>query len=231
MQNPTREWSRDARLAASVALAAGLSLSAITSPAQAAETPQTGAYVVGAETRQKLSPEDVQFVKNVSKAGPTFVDEEGKIATTASDRELSDNYGFSDQDLERLHESVLGKPMNLSSSSNDAPISSSSSTTPVEYAYRDGSSVCFTHNDLLVGAGAAIVAAADAGPVALAAALEAAATAFGGPVGTAIGFVLAAASAPSLVELGGRAVTAVATNRGLKIGVQADYPPVYSDYC
>lgn len=75
---------------------------AVTSPAQAAETPQTGAYVVGAETRQKLSPEDVQFVKNVSKAGPTFVDEEGKIATTASDRELSDNYGFSDQDLERL---------------------------------------------------------------------------------------------------------------------------------
>lgn len=71
-------------------------------PAQAAETPQTGAYVVGAETRQKLSPEDVQFVKNVSKAGPTFVDEEGKIATTASDRKLSDNYGFSDQDLERL---------------------------------------------------------------------------------------------------------------------------------
>lgn len=231
MQNPTRKWSRDARLAASVALAAGLSLSAITSPAQAAETPQTGAYVVGAETQQKLSPEDVQFVKNVSKAGPTFVDEEGKIATTASDRELSDNYGFSDQDLERLHESVLGKPMNLSSSSNDAPISSSSSTTPVEYAYRDGSSVCFTHNDLLVGAGAAIVAAADAGPVALAAALEAAATAFGGPVGTAIGFVLAAVSAPSLVELGGRAVTAVATNRDLKIGVQADYPPVYSDYC
>lgn len=103
--------------------------------------------------------------------------------------------------------------MNLSSSSNDAPISSSSSTTPVEYAYRDGSSVCFTHNDLLVGAGAAIVVAADAGPVALAAALE------------------AAASVPSLVELGGRAVTAVATNRGLKIGVQADYPPVYSDYC
>lgn len=90
---------------------------------------------------------------------------------------------------------------------------------------------CYSANDLLVGAGAAIVAAVDAGPVALAAALGAAATGFGGPVGTAIGFVLAAASAPSLVELGGRAVTAVATNRGLKIGVQAGYPPVYSDYC
>lgn len=99
------------------------------------------------------------------------------------------------------------------------------------YASVQGKSVCFSNEDLAVGAGAAIVGASEAGPAGIAAALEAAATAFGGPVGSVIGIILTAASAPSLIEIGGRAAKAAVSGQGLKIGVHADYPPVYADYC
>ena len=35
----------------------------------------------------------------------------------------------------------------------------------------------------------------------------------------------------SLIEIGGRAAKVAVSGRGLKIGVHADYPPVYADYC
>lgn len=49
--------------------------------------------------------------------------------------------------------------------------------------------------------------------------------------GSVIGIILTAASAPSLIEIGGRAAKAAVSGQGLKIGVHADYPPVYADYC
>lgn len=185
----------------------------------AAASPTPATHVLQASASQQLSPEKQAFLDHVAGASKTFVDHNGKIATTASDQKLASEYGFTQQEILLLHRSVLGKPSHTGASQH------------ATFASRDGSAVCFSHDDLLVGAGAAIVAASEAGPVAIAAALEAAATAFGGPVGTAIGAVLAVASAPSLIEIGGRAVTAVATNRGLKIGIHADYPPVYADYC
>ena len=83
----------------------------------------------------------------------------------------------------------------------------------------------------LVGSEMCIRDRSEAGPAGIAAALEAAATAFGGPVGSVIGIILTAASAPSLIEIGGRAAKAAVSGQGLKIGVHADYPPVYADYC
>lgn len=200
---------------------AGITLALpLSSAAVASASPESATKTLEAPAPRQLSSEDRAFLKHVGNASKTFVDRDGKIATTASDQTLASKYGFTSHDISRLHSSVLGKSSRLSKARQQ--------TT---YATREGSSVCFSHDDLLVGAGAAIVAASDAGPVAIAAALEAAASVFGGPVGAGIGLVLGAASAPSLIEIGGRAATAAATNRGLKIGVHLDYPPVYADYC
>ncbi|MCG7449346.1 MULTISPECIES: hypothetical protein [Corynebacterium] len=176
---------------------------------------------------QSISEEDLSFIQKVADAGNSFVERDGKIATSATDQQLKDDFGFTDQQVVRLHEKVLGKPMSETSEERKA-LNSRNFTS---YASVQGKSVCFSNEDLAVGAGAAIVGASEAGPAGIAAALEAAATAFGGPVGSVIGIILTAASAPSLIEIGGRAAKAAVSGQGLKIGVHADYPPVYADYC
>lgn len=172
-----------------------------------------------------ISPSDADFIDQIGNAAPVFQHSNGVLTSRATDQELRENYNFTEEQLGRLHRDILGKPFSDQQSRPE-------STPPVTtYISVQGKSICLANHELKSGIGAALVAAAEAGPEAVAAALEGIASVTGGPVGAVIGGIITAASAPSLVEIGGRAVTAAATNRGLKIGVHLDYPPVYADYC
>lgn len=65
---------------------------------------------------------------------------------------------------------------------------------------------------------------------AMAAALTAISTAFSGPVGTIISGILAVAAAPSLTELCGRVIYAIATKQGIYIKPVLAYPPLKMGY-
>ncbi|MEJ4113253.1 hypothetical protein ACGE24_03000 [Corynebacterium kroppenstedtii] len=119
----------------------------------------------------KLSDEDAAFIAHVGDASEVFVEKDGKIALSVSDETLENKYNFDNKEIHRLHQDVLGKPVRQA-------LDESNVVTP--RASVDGKAVCFSHEDLAVGAGVTIVAAADARPAAIAAALEAASSAFGG---------------------------------------------------
>jgi hypothetical protein len=97
-------------------------------------------------------------------------------------------------------------------------------------AFVRGGALYISNADLRVGTFAILVTAAAAGPAALAAALAAIASAFSGPVGAVLGVIVGLLSIPSLTELCGRILYAVATGRGIYIKPVLSYPPLEMGY-
>lgn len=106
----------------------------------------------------------------------------------------------------------------------------SNENVPAPAAYVKNGALYITYDDLCGGAFAALATAASAGPAALAAALTAISTAFSGPVGTIISGILAVAAAPSLTELCGRVIYAIATKQGIYIKPVLAYLPLKMGY-
>lgn len=173
----------------------------------------------------EISASDAEFIKQIGNAAPVFQHSSGALTSQATDQELREKYSFTKEQLIHLHRDILGAPF------PDQKTNPEHTPTVTTYISVQGKSICLANHELQSGIGAALVAAAEAGPEAVAAALQGIASVTGGPVGAVIGIILTAASAPSLIEIGGREMTAAATNRGLKIGVHWEYPPVYADYC
>lgn len=171
-----------------------------------------------------LSEKDSEFLNKVVSVGEFYsIDSEtNKLSISLSKDELLTNYGFTEEQYTRLQKDVLKNP-SFSNSDLETPI-----ITP--YLHISNGALYISNYDLKGGAFAAVGAAAAVSPAALQAALVAVSTVVGGPVGTVLGTIMTVISGPSLVELAGRTVTAIATGRGIYIKPVFDYPPLDIGY-
>lgn len=160
-----------------------------------------------------LSVSDQAFLNKVVSVGQFYYIENNELKISLTKDDLINSYGFSEADYSRLMDTVIGTYI----SDSDSEIQPS--------AFIEGGALYITHEDLSAGVFAVLVTAAAAGPAAMAAALTTLSTMLGGPVGTFVGALLAALSAPSLLELGVKVTQAVATGRGLYIKPVLSYPP------
>ncbi|KAA8720372.1 hypothetical protein [Corynebacterium spheniscorum] len=176
----------------------------------------------------RLTPQQRESLdKVVAVRDHFYAGENGRLAIDLSDEELKSEYGFTDEELEMLHRDTLG----IDIEKTDEEVRAAVQGLKQERVYRNGTAVCFIHDDLVVGVGVALVAAAEAGPAAIAAAISTVSTLIGGPVAGVLGTTLSLAGFTSLAGMGLYITSAVATGRGVEIGVKADYPPVFTTYC
>jgi len=153
-----------------------------------------------------------------------FFDKENKIKICLSDDQLMTNFGFSEQEVRFLHRSVLNKQ--VYSSNHD--LADNNPITPLVHI-SDGA-LYISYNDLVAGVASGLLIAANAGPAAMAAALTALMSIVGGPVGIVIGAILSVVAVPSLTELCGRVLWAIATGQGIYIKPVLSYPPLEMGY-
>lgn len=160
-----------------------------------------------------LSAEDQEFLEKVVSVGEFYYIDNNELKISLEKDELVNLYGYSDSDYSRLMDTVIGTYV----AEEDNVIQ--------PYVFIENATLYITHEDLSAGVFAVLVTAAAAGPAAIAAALTTIGTMLAGPVGTFITGLLAALSAPSLVELGVKVTQAVATGKGLYIKPVLSYPP------
>lgn len=160
-----------------------------------------------------LTAEDQAFLEKVVSTGEFYYIDNNELKISLAKDELTTLYGYSDSDYSRLMNTVIGTYV----PDDDNVIQPN--------VYIENATLYITNEDLSAGVFAVLVTAAAAGPAAIAAALTALSTMLAGPVGTFIGGLLAALSAPSLLELGVKVTQAVATGRGLYIKPVFSYPP------
>ncbi len=160
-----------------------------------------------------LSDEDMAYLEKVVSVGEFYYIENNELKISLTKDELINSYGFSEEDYARLANTVIGTYIN------------EQDTGVQPYVFIEDGALYITHEDLSAGVFAVLVTAASAGPAAIAAALTSIGTLLGGPVGTFITSLLAALSAPSLLELGVKVTQAVATGKGLYIKPVLSYPP------
>lgn len=166
-------------------------------------------------TSADISSADLEFIEKVVEVSEYwYIDQDNYLRLSLSKQELLSQYGFTNSQYNRLS-TIIGKP-----------IYSSDTAIPMPMLHVEGAAVYFDNADLH----ALLLGAATAGPAALAAAITALSTAVGGLAGTALGAIVAALSAPSLIEICGKVITAAGTGRGVYIGLQLDYPPIVCDY-
>ncbi|MTI96001.1 MAG: hypothetical protein FH749_11045 [Firmicutes bacterium] len=167
-----------------------------------------------------LSDADQLFLEKVVSVGAFFELDSAtnNLSITLTEYELVNEYEFTQDEYDRLMTDVVGtsSPMNPDLVQPNLHVS--------------GGALYISHTDLIVGSAAVLVTAAQAGPVALSAALTALASVVGGPVGTILGVIVSVAALPSLTELAGRIIFAVATGQGIYIKPVLWYPPLEMGY-
>lgn len=201
-------------------LSAFLSLSlvfSLTAPAFAAEPEQNNFY----SSEIVFSAADEDFInKVVSVADYWYINETtGQLSITLSETELKNDFQFSETQYERLMSKVVG-----------VSVAPTAENAPMPAFYISGGALYIEYTDLVGGVFAGLYAAASVGEAAMAAALAAVSTAISGPVGTVITGILAVIAAPSLTELCGRVIWAVATQQGIYIKPVLSYPPLEMGY-
>jgi hypothetical protein len=168
----------------------------------------------------KISSEDQVFLNKVVSVGEYFSFDEStnKLFMSLSKEQLIKEYGFSLEEYNRLERDIIGKQFN-------------SVTPPIATdVYIDNGTLYISYVDLAGGVASALYTAASVGPAALAAALGALSTSVSGPVGAVITAIVTVASLPSLTELCGRIIYAVATQQGIYIRPILSYPPLEIGY-
>lgn len=175
-----------------------------------------GVYV----SQYPASSEELDFVCKVAALSEYWeINDDDCLQLNISQDDLRSKYGYSQEVIDRINNSIVG-----------TYVPESSENVPAPAAYVKNGALYITYDDLCGGAFAALATAASAGPAAMAAALTAISTAFSGPVGTIISGILAVAAAPSLTELCGRVIYAIATKQGIYIKPVLAYPPLKMGY-
>lgn len=175
-----------------------------------------------------LSDADQQFLKKVVSVGAFFEinSATNNLSITLTENELINEYGFTQDEYDRLMTDVVGTK--FSSGSNLIPPKGSNLIQP-NISVSNGT-LYISYYDLVDGIAAALLSAAYVGPTALGAALTALSSMLGGPVGTIIGTIAAFAALPSLRQLCGMIIYAVATGQGIYIKPVPSYPPLVIGY-
>lgn len=166
-----------------------------------------------------LTEENAEFIDKVVSVSKYYIIENNELSISLSKEELINDFGFTEEEYLRLEKDVLGKT-----------IKSDYIPAPPTRVYISNGALYIPAYELRAGAATALVAAANAGPGPLAAALSAIGAAFGGPVGLTITGILTLAAVPSLAELCGRIIYASMTDKGIYIKPVLSYPPLEFGY-
>ncbi|WP_146003376.1 hypothetical protein [Salimicrobium jeotgali] len=169
----------------------------------------------------QLSEKDQAFLDKVISVGEFFKynKEDSTLDIELTKGELLNDYNFTEEQYQRLTDQILSYQINNGNSSE--------MITP-QFHVEDGG-LYISHNDIVAGS-FGLLAAAQAGPYALQAALIAIGGATSGPVGSTISIILGAVSAPSLGELAGRITWAASTGQGVYVKPVFSYPPLDIGY-
>lgn len=168
-----------------------------------------------------FSAADEDFInKVVSVTDYWYIDETTRqLSIALSETELKNEFQFSDTQYERLISQVVGV---------NVPLTTESVPMPAFYI-QDGA-LYIEYYDLAFGAFSALGIAAAGGEAAMIAALTAIGAATSGPVGLFIAGLPTVLAAPSLTELCGRVLWALATQQGIYIKPVLSYPPLEIGY-
>lgn len=174
---------------------------------------------------KNLSPEDLEFLNKMKSIFHEFSsDNSGKLVLDISTNTLKNNYNFTEIEIRTL-QTILEKAQQSSNESNlnhrhifSIPyISSEELQLITPQMHLHGTKIYFSQDDVRLF----LLAAAQAGPMAVKAALFAVGTLFGGPIGTKIAVILAAIGMPSIVDFTYIIIIQAAANRqGVYIGMR-----------
>ena len=142
--------------------------------------------------------------------------DETNIEIKSTDAELQDKYGFSTTEIQRLHEVV---EQNNSGKARTLP------TGEGDFTAEDARILYLSNNALTAGVGMSLVAAAEVGPAALAAAWTAFTATFSGPI--AIGTAILGGT--FFADLAVKILGAVAENKGIAIYAKWGIPPLKAE--
>ncbi|WP_371068862.1 hypothetical protein [Sediminibacillus sp. JSM 1682029] len=168
----------------------------------------------------ELSQSEQEFLDKVISVGEFFVPnkKDNTLDISLTKKELINDYNFSEEDYKKLNDNVLNYKL---------PQASKRTVTP-QFHVENGA-LYISHTDL-VGGAFGLVAAAQAGPYALQAALIALGSATSGPVGTVVTTILGILSVPSLTTLSGMIIWALGSGQGVYIKPVFSYPPLELGY-
>lgn len=151
--------------------------------------------------------------KAIAAADSTSFSDDGKrLETSLDDAQLASNYGFTADELVDYHAILNG---------------TYSPKVPVEGTSFRSTSIYLTSDQLTTGTLAVLGTAAAVGPEALAAAVTSVSFALG-PVAGAISGGIALLGAAFFADLAIKIVTAINTNRGVRLTLVAGFPPIDS---
>lgn len=156
-----------------------------------------------------------------------FVDGGRRLDITLSREELQSRFGFTDAQYEFLSQQVL-RPNAEAYAAEDSPVQGEGASM-MRRAVAGCSGVYMSYMDFTVGFAAALFAASQVSPAALAAAFTALSSAFGGPVGAAIAGGISVLGIGFFADLGGKIIGAVAQRKGVCLTMQWGWPPVKSE--
>lgn len=213
-------------IAATLALSTSItpSMSVFASTEEIPKQNQTYTYekklVFSAET---ISRKDEIYLEKIASVAEYFYfDSYERSQISLTKTELIDQYNFSSEEVDKLFSTLSQQLVSIVPQEEDH--------MPMPALHVSGGRVYISNLDLDSTAFAAVAAASTAGPAAIQAAFLAAASIVGGPIGTAIGAVMAVVGGPGLIDIAGHVATALITNEGIYIGTQWRYPFVDVGY-
>lgn len=157
------------------------------------------------------APEQSSLLQKVAQMGERFRWEGNRLHLEASTGELRHRHGFSSAEIHELR-AVLRR-------ANDT---SRASAPGMDEVVAAGRLLYLSHSDLTVGTAAALTAAAEVGPAALAAAWATFSAAFSGP----LGFATAVLGGAYFADFAVKILQAVASGKGIGIYSQFGLPPL-----
>ena len=164
----------------------------------------------------KISPSDQRFLNKIAAAGKHFHrGENHSLKSDLSDAELKKQYGFSQQEVEKLHVYLRENPDEMRAQN----------PTPSVTTY-DQRLIHISNADLKGGSAVALATAASAGPEAFEAAFIAYSTMVGGPFGTAVSAAIAVLGTAWFADAAVKVTGAMVQNKGIGVYSKWGVPPL-----
>lgn len=156
-----------------------------------------------------------------------FTEDGQRLDMTLSREDLQGRFGFTDAQYEFLSQKVLHP--NAEAYTAESAHARKEGVLMMRRAIAGCSGVYMSYMDLTAGFAAALFAASQVSPAALAAAFTALSSAFGGPVGAAAAAGISLLGASFFFDLGAKIVGAVAQRKGVCLTARWGWPPLRSE--
>lgn len=156
-----------------------------------------------------------------------FTEDGQQLDMTLSREDLQTQFGFTDDQYEFLSQKVLHPDIDAHATVGTGKQKTGMAT--MRRAMAGCSGVYMSYVDLTAGFAAALFAASQVSPAALAAVFTALSSVFGGPVGAAAAAGIGLLGASFFADLGAKIVGAVAKRKGVCVTARWGWPPLQSE--